>query len=564
MKENAMNLSEDIIREVLVKAGYVTEADFDEISKSSKDLGKNVVDSIVFRGLITEDALGRLIAKHYGVDYVNLSRLRIPQEVLTLIPEKLALKYRIIPFSEKDKTLNLAMADPKDFEALEFAKRHTGFKIIPFFVNSKEITKALGQYRHDIQKDFEAVVAENIKKAKRGEEDLIKAAEKLPVIKILDTILSYAIAEGASDIHIETQSNQVIIRFRIDGVLHDIIKQPRGIEDALVARIKILSNLKIDEHRIPQDGRYKFTINEEVIALRISIIPGFYGENVVMRVLHESQRPLSLEELGLIGSGLEILKTNISKPHGMILVTGPTGSGKTTTLYSVLNILNTIDVKICTIEDPIEYGMGRVNQIQVNEKTGLTFAVGLRSLLRHDPDIIMVGEIRDKETAEIAVHAALTGHLVLSTLHTNTASGAIPRLLDMGIEDFLLASTLNVVLAQRLVRKINTEVIAKYKPDPELIKKFEKVFGVDLKDTDFYQGKTDDKNTKPYQGRLGLFEVFPVTEEARSVIVQKPSIDSLQKTAVKEGMITMLQDGINKVSSGLTTIEEVLRVVQES
>ena len=356
----------------------------------------------------------------------------------------------------------------------------------------------------------------------------------------------------------------MVVRFRIDGVLHDIIKQPRGIEDALVARIKILSNLKIDEHRVPQDGRYKFTINNEVVALRISIIPGFYGENVVMRLLHESQRPLSLEELGLSGEGLEIIKRNISKPHGMILVTGPTGSGKTTTLYSILNILNTIDVKICTIEDPIEYGVGRVSQIQVNEKTGLTFAAGLRALLRHDPDIIMVGEIRDKETAEIAVHAALTGHLVLSTLHTNTAAGAIPRLLDMGIEDYLLASTLNVVIAQRLVRKINPEVVTKYEPEPDLIKKFEKAFGVDLKGQNFYQGRSDSKEIKPYKGRLGLYEVLPVTESVRSVIVEKSSTDMIQKTAVEEGMTTMLQDGINKVSSGLTTIEEVLRVVQEN
>jgi len=559
-----MKLSNDTLKDLLVKSGYITESQFLEVAQSATDLGKDVTDTLVFKGYLGESEIGKLIAQEYGVEYVNLSNVHIPQEVIDVIPEKLALTYKIVPFEKTDKSLKLAMANPKDFEALEFAKRHTGFDITPYYASSKELTKAYGRYKHDIKKDFDDVIADNLKKAKKGDEDLAKAAERLPVIKILDTILAYAVAEGTSDIHIETQSDQVVVRFRIDGVLQDIIKQPRGIEEALVARIKILSNLKIDEHRIPQDGRYKFTINDEVVALRISIIPGFYGENVVMRLLHESQRPLSLEELGVTGRGLETIKTNLSKPHGMILVTGPTGSGKTTTLYSILNMLNTIDVKICTIEDPIEYGVGRVSQIQVSDQTGLTFAAGLRALLRHDPDIIMVGEIRDKETAEIAVHAALTGHLVLSTLHTNTAAGAIPRLLDMGIEDYLLASTLNVVIAQRLVRKINPEAVTKYKPDDELVKKFEKVFGVDLKNQNFYRGRDDLENIKPFKGRLGLYEVLPVTEKVRTAIVQKSNIDVLHKIATEEGMVSMLQDGIDKVSSGLTTIEEVLRVVQES
>lgn len=559
-----MHLPENILRQVLVNSGYITEEKFDEIAQSAEDLGRDVADTIIFKGYLDEREFGKLLADYYGVGYIDLSSVHIPQEVINSIPEKLALTYKIIPFEKTEKILKVAMADPKDFEALEFAKRHTGLQIEPYYVTAKALTKAYGKYKRDIKLDFENVIADYLKKSKK-DDDLAKAAERLPVIKIFDTILAYAVAEGTSDIHIETQEDNVVVRFRIDGVLHDIIKQPRGIEDALVARIKILSNLKIDENRIPQDGRYKFTINDEVVALRISIIPGFYGENVVMRLLHESQRPLSLEELGLTGAGLETIKRNITRPHGMILVTGPTGSGKTTTLYSILNILNTIDVKICTIEDPIEYGVGRVSQIQVNDKTGLTFAAGLRALLRHDPDIIMVGEIRDKETAEIAVHAALTGHLVLSTLHTNTAAGAIPRLLDMGIEDYLLASTLNVVIAQRLVRKINPEAVTKYAPDADLIKKFEKVFGVSLKGQNFYQGKSDPKGSvKPYRGRIGLYEVLPVTEKVRSILISKSNSDELQKVAVEEGMTTMLQDGMNKVSSGLTTIEEVLRVVQEN
>lgn len=557
-----MNINEKELKEILVASGYVNEKEFADLAKSSSDLGKDLSDTIVFQGFISEEELGKLVAKHFGVGYANLRRVKIPQDVISLIPEKLANNYKMIPFEKTNEGLKVALADPKDFEAVEFARRHTALKIFSYYSSEKDIVRALGQYKQNIKKDFDKVISENIKRAKK-EEDLAKAAERLPIIKILDTILAYAIAEGSSDIHIEVQEEDVVIRFRIDGILHDIIKQPRGIENALVARIKILSDLKIDEHRIPQDGRHKFSINDEVIALRISIIPGFYGENVVMRVLHESQRPLSLEELGLTGDGLRIIKDNMRKPHGMILVTGPTGSGKTTTLYSILNMLNTVDVKICTIENPVEYGIGRVSQIQVNEKSGLTFSAGLRALLRHDPDIIMVGEIRDKETAEIAVHAALTGHLVLSTLHTNTAAGAIPRLLDMGVEDFLLASTLNVVISQRLTRKINNEEIEKYNPDAAFIKKFEEIFGVSLKGQNFYHAK-EEEGVKPYRGRVGLYEVLPITEKIRELIVKKSSTDIIQKQAIEDGMSSMLQDGLNKVSSGLTTIDEVLRVVQEN
>ena len=371
--------------------------------------------------------------------------------------------------------------------------------------------------------------------------------------------------ERASDVHIETMQDEVVVRYRIDGMLRDIVKFDRGIENALVARIKILSNLKIDEHRIPQDGRHKFSVEGDMVSLRISIIPGFYGENVVMRLLRESARPASLEELGLAGRNLDVIRENITKPHGMILVTGPTGSGKTTTLYSILNIVNTIEVKICTIEDPIEYGMHRANQIQVNPKTGLDFAAGLRALLRHDPDIIMVGEIRDKETAEIAINSALTGHLVLSTLHTNTAAGAFPRFIDMGAEGFLLASTVNVVMAQRLVRKICTNCTVKYEPEKSQILQLEKDLGVDLSKQKFYKGKGCEKcGTKGYQGRIGIYEVINVSQKIRDLIVKKSSSDEIQKAAESEGMISMLQDGLDKIASGLTTIEEVMRVIREN
>lgn len=559
-----MQLPAATLKEILVDSGYISEDDFQNAVQTANDLGKKIIDVLIFRGLITQEAVGKLIAKHFGVEFVDIKRKTIPDDVISLIPEKTARSYRIIPFEKSGNELKLAMEEPGNFEALEFAKRHTSLKVIPFYASKEDMTKALGQYKREIKKLFDKIIDENIKKAS-PEEDLAKAAEKLPIVKILDTILEYAVAERSSDIHVETQEENVVIRFRIDGILHDIIKLPRGIEAALVARVKILSNLKIDEHRVPQDGRYKFDIDGEKTALRISIIPGFYGENVVMRILREDSRPLSLEELGLTGKGLELVRENITKPHGMILVTGPTGSGKTTTLYSVLNILNTIEVKICTIEDPIEYGINRVTQIQVNPKAGLEFSTGLRSLLRHDPDIIMVGEIRDQETAEISIHSALTGHLVLSTLHTNTAAGAIPRFLDMGVQDFLLASTLNVVIAQRLVRKICSSCISEYEPESSAITKLSKELGVDLKKQKFYRGKGCEVcNKKGYSGRVGLFEVLASTSEIRQLITNKATSDQIQKEAQKQGMVTMLDDGLNKVASGLTTIEEVLRVVREN
>lgn len=559
-----MKIKAETLRKIVVDSGFISKKDFDSATKSAADLGRDVADIMIFRGLISEEAIGGLISEYLNVPYAKIGRLTIPEATLSLIPEKLARTYRMIPIKEKDGKLNLAMENPEDFEAMEFARRQTNLQIVPYYSTPKDIIKALGQYKKSIKKDFEKVIAENIMKAS-PEKDLEKAAEKLPIIKILDTIIGYAVAERASDIHVEIQAEEVVIRFRIDGVLRDIIKLPKEIESALIARIKILSNLKIDEHRIPQDGRHKFTIDDEVIALRISIIPGFYGENVVMRLLHETARPLSLGELGLTGKGLDLLRENISRPHGMILITGPTGSGKTTTLYSILNILNTIEVKICTVEDPIEYGIGRVSQFQVNPKTGLSFASGLRALLRHDPDIIMVGEIRDHETADISVHAALTGHLVLSTLHTNDAAGAIPRFLDMGIEAFLLASTISVIIAQRLVRGICKTCITKYAPDPTVLKKLEKELGVSLANQKFYKGQgCDECNGKGHSGRVGVFEVLSITDKIRTAIVQKVNSEELQKIAVAEGMITMFQDGLNKVASGLTTIEEVLRVIRES
>lgn len=558
-----MNIASATLKNVLVTQGYISEKDFDNAAQAASDLGRSLDDILIFRGFINEETLGKLIAENQGFKYLNIGRIIIPPDILALIPEKLARTYHMIPVEKEGQTLKIAMEDPTNFEALEYAKRQTGLQITPLYSTGNDIRRAMSQYKKNLREQFDEVIAENIKKTTPGA-DPVKAAEDLPIVKILDTILMYAISEQASDVHIETLEKEVIVRLRVDGVLRDILKLPRGIETAIVARIKILSNLKIDEHRVPQDGRYKFVVDDEVVALRISIIPSFYGENVVMRVLRESARPLSLEELGVIGKNLEILRKHILKPHGMILVTGPTGSGKTTTLYSILNMLNAVKQNICTIEDPVEYGISRVSQIQVNSKVGVTFAAGLRALLRHDPNIIMVGEIRDKETAEIAVNSALTGHLVLSTLHTNDAVGAIPRLLDMGVESYLISSTLNVILAQRLVRKICTYCLTEYTPEKVIIDQFSKDYGINALEIKYYKGKGCDKcHMSGYSGRIGIYECLEVTNPIREIITKKASSDILAKEAMSEGMITMFQDGINKVSSGLTTIDEVLRVVRE-
>jgi type IV pilus assembly protein PilB len=559
-----MKLTTAQLKQILIASKFVSEKDFDFAAKSAKELNSSVADVLIFRGVVSEQALGQLIAEYLKVPFITIGQQIIPIEILKLIPEKMARAHVIIPFAVEKKTINLAMADPTDFEALEFVRRHTGLTIKPYFATQADVRKSLGQYKRNIREDFEKIISENVKKAGVKGEDLLKIAEDIPVIKVLNTILEYAIAEGASDIHAERLTKEVMLRFRIDGVLRDIVALPAKFEQALIARIKILSNLKIDEHRIPQDGRFKYDMAGEMIAFRVSIIPGYYGESVVLRLLPETNRPQSLEELGFKSRNLAIIKEEITRPHGMILVTGPTGSGKTTTLYSILNMLNNVGVKMCTIEDPIEYGLNRLTQIQINNKAGLTFATGLRSLLRHDPDIMMVGEIRDKETAEIAIHAALTGHLVLTTLHTNDAPSAIPRLLDMEVEGYLLASTVNVIVAQRLVRKICQNCLIEFKPAKETLDYFNKILGKNISSQKFYKGKgCKECGGTGYKGRTGVYEVFRISEEIRKLTIADKSGDDLKAQAKKEGMIVMLEDGVDKVSSGLTTLEEVLKAVRE-
>lgn len=561
-----MDIANDQLKEIISRSDLVGAEDLEEAYKIAEEQKKDLGDVLIEQGFLSEEYLTKTVAESMGVQFIDLSRVKIPEDVLKLVTEDMAENLRVVAFRKEDNVLSLAMENPNDYETIDFIRKKTGLSIKPYLVSSKDLDDALGNYKADIQKDFDKIIQQNVEKSKiKPKEEfgqgIQKVAQEVPVVKIIDTILEYAIYQDASDIHIERRENNTKIRFRIDGVLHDVIELPKEIHEALVARTKILSRLKIDETRLPQDGRFKFSVGKKTfVALRVSIVPSFFGEDVVMRILRESGRVLTLSELGLDGRNLELIKNTIKRPYGMILVTGPTGSGKTTTLYSILNILNTPQVKICTIEDPVEYGIDGIEQTQVKPEIKLTFASGLRAFLRHDPDIMMVGEIRDAETAEIAVHSALTGHLMLSTLHTNDAVSAIFRFIDLKAEPFLLASTLNIIVAQRLVRKICKNCIESYTPDPEIIESLK--IKVDP-NTKFYHGKGCKQcNNSGYKGRMGIYEVLNVSEGISNLINKGATLEEIKKKAVEEGMEFMKHDGIEKAKKGITTLEEVLRVTK--
>ncbi len=581
-----MRVEEQQLRAFLLDAGLVTKKQFERAQKKAKKTHQKVSDVLISDGLISQEELLKMEAYILGIPFVNLEKEKIPPEVLKIIPEPVARSHNIVAFKKSGKNLEVAMLDPEDLRTIEFIKKKADLKILPRLTTPGSIKNVLKQYQKTLEAEFGEIIkkeAGEIKpvKEKQPEEkaELEKKAQELPVIRIVDTLIKHAILERASDIHIEPTEKEVLVRYRIDGVLRDAMTLPVQVSSGIVARIKVLANLKLDEHRLPQDGRFKIETEEYKYSLRVSILPVMAGEKIVMRLLPETTKALGLEELGLRGEALEKIQDNLKKPVGMILVTGPTGSGKTTTLYSMMEILNDPGVNISTIEDPIEYRMPRINQTQVRPKIGLTFANGLRALVRQDPDIIMVGEIRDNETAGLAINAALTGHLVLSTLHTTNAAGAIPRLIDMKAEPFLISSTLNVVLAQRLVKKLCKEKekyylkesdlknISKY-CDPERILKIlkeEKIINPrkTLKEIPFYRPKQSRECPEGYKGRVGIFEVLPVTESIKELITRSAASDQIQKQAQKEGMITMVEDGFIKAAQGITSIEEVLRVIIE-
>ncbi|PJA82933.1 MAG: hypothetical protein CO146_02160 [Candidatus Nealsonbacteria bacterium CG_4_9_14_3_um_filter_37_29] len=582
-----MRVEPQQLKAFLLDAGLVTEEQFDAALKKAKKTNQKVGDVLVSEGLISEEELIKLEAYILGIPFVNLEKEIVPSEVLKIIPEPIARSHNIVAFRKKGDDLEVAMLDPEDLRTIEFIKKTTPLRILPRLTNLASIKNVLNQYQKTLEAEFGEIIKEEVKgiKAVKEEEiieekeELKKIAEELPIVRIADTLMKHAILQRASDIHIEPLEKEVVVRYRIDGILHDAMTLPKIAAPGIVARIKVLSNLKLDEHRLPQDGRFKVETEEYKYSIRVSILPVFDGEKIVMRLLPETAKAFTLEELGLRGEFLEIVQENLRKPVGMILVTGPTGCGKTTTLYSMMEILNSPGINISTVEDPIEYRMPRINQTQVNPRIGLTFASGLRALVRQDPNILMVGEIRDSETAGLAINAALTGHLVLSTLHTTDAAGSIPRLIDMKAEPFLISSTLNCILAQRLVRRICPEK-EKYTLKDSEIKNLEKYCDLDrilkilkeekivkpretFKDIVFYRPEPSKECPEGYLGRIGIYEVLPVTETIKELIVKRATSLQIQAQAQKEGMRLMIEDGFIKAAQGITSIEEVLRVIIE-
>ena len=578
-------LAKTVLEKFLVDSKLVDKNRLAELKEEAVRDRVDLENLLLEQGIVSSDQLLNFKAQILNVPVIDLRTVEIPIDVLNVIPEPIARRHGVIAFAKDPQFLSLAMLDPEDLQTKEFIKKKTGLSIRTYIAGQKSIDIGLSRYHSNLEAEFSTLIKEGGGGSAQSEADITEAlkkmAEQIPVVRVVDTLLEYAVFEKASDIHIEPEEDKVVVRYRIDGILHEVMTLPKIIQPALVARIKVLANLKIDEHRLPQDGRFKIQKDEYNISLRVSTIPVFDGEKVVMRLLDETAKALTLEQLGFQHSNLERITRNIKKPHGALLITGPTGSGKSTTLYSILTMLDSPQVNISTIEDPIEYKIAGVNQMQVNPKIGLTFAVGLRALLRQDPNVIMIGEIRDQETAEEAVHAAMTGHIVLSTLHTNNAAGAPPRLIDIGIEPYLIASTVNAIVAQRLVRVICTDCVATFKMDQKTLKSLEE-FDLDrvrevmiregaisekiksVTDLTFYKGVGCNKcGHTGYRGRIGIHEVLEVTPEIEQMIVARATTEDIQKKAVEQGMVLMAEDGFIKASLGVTTIDEILRVSRE-
>lgn len=582
-----MHVLESEMKEFIVDSGLVAKKDIDAASEEAADKKQSLGSVLVSRGSLTEDALRRIQAYVLGIPFVNLKEHRIDTEILSLIPEPIARTHNIIAFQKDGDSLEVAMLDVDDLASIDSLGKKTGLKILARLTDTESIKSALLQYQKSLKDEFGELISTEAGKIRvvsgnnkdLSGDELKKMAEDLPIVRIVDTLLRHAIVQSASDIHIEPMENEVLVRYRIDGVLHDAMTLPKPAAAGIVARIKVLSNLKLDEKRLPQDGRFKMETETERVSFRVSMLPTFFGEKTVMRLLRETGDGFTLDALGLHGENMERIHHALKQTTGIILVSGPTGSGKTTTLYTMLDILNRPDVNISTVEDPIEYQMKRINQTQVNPQIGFTFASGLRSLVRQDPDIIMVGEIRDSETASLAINAALTGHLVLSTIHTNSAAGAIPRLIDMGIEPFLLTSTIRVIIGQRLVRKFcekkeeyaltkamrakiaseeDFNIAFKVLQDEKLVKS-----GSTLDDIPFYHPMPSAECEDGYKSRIGIHEVLAVSPAIREIILRSSTTDAIEAQAKKEGMLTMFQDGLYKAGRGTTSIEEVLRAISE-
>lgn len=603
-----MRISDAIVIQLLKNIGRITDDQVNALREQEKVERKPLQDLVIKNQITNEAELTKLYSLEIDVPYVEFDPKKIKPDLLKLIPERIARQYKVILYDiAPDNSKMLAMADPDDIQAINFLRKQLGTNIKVNIATISAINTALDQYRGNISSELTKVISTSEATAEPEEEQVNAedVAENSPIAQTVNLLIEYAIKSNASDIHIEPRENFVLVRYRIDGILREANKLPKKMIGALVSRIKILSNLKIDERRIPQDGRFKIEVANQVYALRVSTLPVVDGEKVAMRILNESAKPATLEELGLWGTALNGINRAIIQPHGMILVTGPTGSGKSTSLFSVLSLLNKPSVNISTVEDPVEYRIPGTNQTQVNVQAGMTFANGLRALLRQDPNIIMVGEIRDSETANLAVQAALTGHLVFSTLHTNNAATSLPRLLDMQIEPFLIASTVRAVVGQRLVRKLCQDCRISYNPDMATTSKLNDIFHTDNLDIIKYintleieasengigRTKTKDSNSTSlplgtdvktiktlwkanesgcdncghtgYRGRMGIYEVLINSPEVQRMIVNSDTSENIQDQAIKQNMVPLQTDGLIKALRGETTIEEILRVTSE-
>ena len=562
------------LSDILVSQGALTADKAQLVKLTQIQTGTSEEAILLSKDFVDETALAKAKAVYYNVPYTDLAQIPASPEALSVLPQDVAERFKVFPISidKVAKKINLAMADPLDLAAIDFVERKTGLHVKAEVAEAskiKEFTET--KYAQSLSKEVTEAVSEV--STTREEAKSFETASRFGFIKeekiaeIVSHILEFAIRARASDIHIEPQEKSTRVRYRIDGILQEKLTIPHEIHDSLISRIKILCGMKIDEKRIPQDGRFNFKAADEDIDLRVSSLPTSWGEKIVMRLLKKTGGVPSLAELGLRGRGLKNLEDAILRPHGIILICGPTGSGKTTTLYSIISKINTSKVNIVTLEDPIEYKIAGVNQVQVNPAAGLTFASGLRSFLRQDPNVILVGEIRDQETADLAIQASLTGHLVFSTLHTNDAAGALPRLLDMGAEPYLLASSVTAIMAQRVIRKIHDKCKVGFTPDPKMAEDVKANLGnlwPQGKEVKFYKGQGDAEcGNSGYFGRVGVFEVMPVTEKMSKLILERESSNDIEKLAREEGMITLKQDGYLKVLEGITSIEEVLRVAQE-
>jgi type IV pilus assembly protein PilB len=555
--------------EVLVEMGMLTQEQVDTAIAEQRVSHKRIGDIALEKGWVTKATLMEALGRRLGVKYLDLASTRIDPVTADLISEKDARRYGAVPISfVDDHTLLVAMADPSNIVAIDDLRILTGFDIEPAIATNDDITAMLANMRpaqEQISEDTEAHAGSADDETSALElRDIREQVDAAPVVKLVNGVLARAADESASDVHFEPQAKELMVRFRHDGVLHEIMTIPRRLQPGVLSRLKIMADLDIAERRVPQDGRIGLVVGGKPIDMRVASLPTVYGEKIVIRLLDRGNVMLRLEQLGFSDVALARYTKSYTKPYGAILVTGPTGSGKSTTLYGTLNILNTPDKNIITVEDPVEYRLAGINQVQINPKAGLTFASGLRSILRCDPDIIMVGEIRDKETAQIAIESALTGHLVLSTLHTNDAPGALSRLTEMGVEPFLTASAVDCVIAQRLVRKLCEYCREAYPTTKEMLERlgFAPEVVTDWKDTQLYKSVgCAHCNGTGYKGRLGIYEIMPVTEAVERLIVERKSADELMRVAVAEGMISLRQDGLERVRQGVTTVEEISRVI---